>query len=239
MGDDRVEFIRQQERCRKIQEHIMSDTKTTDTTSKIDDAIKAAKARQATKAAANGEAPATSDGTSAAPAAKPVKATDEQKAAQKAAKDAERAAAKVIRDVERAEKKAAKEAAKATKTPHMSKVDKAAEKLPSLSKAAQSAFDDLTTNLTATDISGLAAHLTHFNRVKATGRALDAKLNVGDTVRIVSGDSRYLGAEGTVVKAQRIRCYVSVEGASKDVYLYNSDVELVRAVVPAATGTEG
>lgn len=223
-----IEWIQQAAKTlQKVSENIMS----TDNISAIDKALNDAKARKAVKAQANGEAP-TGGSTASAPAEKPAKASDAEKLAAKAAKDAERAAAKSKRDAERAEKQAVKDAAK--RTPHMSKVDKAAEKLPSLSSSAQASFNDVTTNLSATDISALAAHLTHFNRVQATGRALTTKIEVGDTVRIVSGDARYLGATGTVAKAQRIRCYVTVEGASKDVYLYNSDVEKLASASPAA-----
>lgn len=167
-------------------------------------------------------------------------ATDEvAKAAAKAAKDAERAASKVKRDQERDQKRTerdaerslkaeAKAAERANKKAHMSKVDKAAERLPELTSAARSFFEQATAALTSADLTAVAAHINHFNRAKATERALGAKLNVGDTVRIVGGnDTRYIGKTGTVTKAQRIRCFVEIPGVRKEIYLFTSDVETV------------
>lgn len=205
-----------------------------DSVSKIDAAIAKAQAR---KDAKNGTAPKTTatgeltkvEGT---PAQKPVKVakpkvSDEEKAAKQAQKDAERAKKKAERDAAREVKRLEKEKNKAT--PHMSKVDKAAEKLMKLSSEATLAFNELTANFGRDMLSGIADHLIHFNRVKATERALSQKVSVGDQVRIVSGGTRFTGATGIVEKSQRIRCYVTVEGAKKPVYLFTSDVELVKA----------
>jgi hypothetical protein len=216
---------------------------TTENISAIDQAINAAKARKAAKGGIVAE-----DGTVTA-SPKPAKTpkapkekaepkrprlSDEEKAAKTAARDAERATAKAERDTARAAKKAAK--ASEVKTPHMSKVAKAASKLPTLSAASEELFNDVTVNYSADQIAALAAHFTHFNRVKATERALNQKISTGDTVRIVGGDARYLGLTGEVSKAQRIRCYVTVAGAKKPVYLFTSDVELVSAAALEAVG---
>ena len=214
--------------------------------SAIDKAIQAAQAR---KAAKSGDTGATADAASATPkAAKAPKApkepsepsepkrprlTDEEKAARQAAKDAERATKKAEREATRAQKKAAKEADR--KAPHMSKVAKAAEKLPALSEQAQIAVDGITANFGASVVSAIAAHLNHFNRVKATERALGQAIATSDTVRIISGDSRFIGQTGTVAKAQRIRCYVSLPNVKKPVYLFTSDVELITPVSAAKT----
>jgi hypothetical protein len=84
----------------------------------------------------------------------------------------------------------------------------------------------------------LALHIQHFNRVKATERALDQRVVQGTPVRIIGGDPKFMGMTGTVTKAQRIRCYVTVPGAKREVYLFTSDVEVLEAV-QSATGTEG
>ena len=87
--------------------------------------------------------------------------------------------------------------------------------------------------------SDLALHLQHFNRVKATERALGQRVVQGTSVRIVAGDPRFIGLSGTVVKAQRIRCYVEVPGIKKPVYLFTSDVEVQSTSAQASTGTDG
>lgn len=221
-----------------------------DNTSAIDAAISAAKARQAAKnnpesgeASTPGEEKPARKARIVGPKAEgPVKEpkrprlTDEEKAARKVTKDAERDAKKAVRTAARAEKLAAKASGK--KPAHMEKVLKAAARLPGMSEQACRFLDEVTVNLSAADLTGLALHIQHFNRVKATERALSQKVGAGDTVRIVSGDPRFVGMTGTVSKAQRIRCYVEVPGAKKPVYLFTSDVE-VTTVAPAATGTNG
>jgi membrane protein involved in colicin uptake len=219
--------------------HIM-EKQNNDSTSAIDAALNKAKAR---KAAKNGTAEGSTETL-----AKPAKAakvakekaepkrprlSDEEKAARQLKKDAERAEKKTAREAVRATKKAERDAAK--RTPHMSKVEKAAGRLPVLTDAAQLIFNDITTNFGRDQVAAVAAHLTHFNRVQATSRALGQKISAGDTVRIVGGDSRYIGQEGVVAKAQRIRCYVTVDGVKKDVYLFTSDVELVKSAAAAKT----
>jgi len=220
-----------------------------DNTTAIDAAISAAKARKAaknnpesTEASTPGEKPERKARIVGPKAEKPVKEpkrprlTDEEKAARKATKDAERDAKKAVRTAARAEKLAAKASGK--KPAHMEKVLKAAARLPGMSEQACRFLDEVTVNLSASDLTGLALHIQHFNRVKATERALSQKVGAGDTVRIVSGDPRFVGMTGTVSKAQRIRCYVEVPGAKKPVYLFTSDVEVI-SVAPAATGTNG
>lgn len=230
------------------------NTKVTDQTDKIDAAIKAAEARKAAKAAAGGEV------TKAAKPSKPAKGDKVEKPAKAAkADDAERAAKKAQIEADRAERKAKKEAERAAKVAekaanrkpaHMSKVEKAAEKLPVLAETAQVLFGDATANLSRDQVAALALHLQHFNRVKATERALNTKIEAGMTVRIVGGDPRYVGKVGTIEKAQRIRCYVEVDGLTKPVYCFTSDVEPCEvaaedediereAIVEESTGTEG
>jgi hypothetical protein len=157
--------------------------------------------------------------------------TDEEKKARDEERAQERAAAKAKRDEVRAAKKLEKEQVR--KPAHMSKVNKAAERLPTLSETAQQIFTDASVNLSVADITALAAHLQHFNRTKATERALSQKVGEGDTVKVISGDPRFIGQTGTVTKAQRIRCYVQVDVAKKPIYLFTSDVEVITTAAPA------
>ena len=182
-----------------------------------------------------------------------AEALEAAKAAKKAEREAKRAASKAEADAARAERKANREAAqsakkaereakKSSKKPHMSKVEKAAAKLPKLSAAAQQAVDELSANLSQDQVLAVAAHLQHVVRVRSTERALTQKLVVGTKVRIVGGSAKYVGSEGTVTEARRIRCYVTVEGVDKPIYLFSSDCEAIASSsseVSVATGTEG
>lgn len=213
-----------------------------DTISAIDKALAAAKARKAARQA-GGEIAETptkpskgSKSPSKASGTKPAKEVADKEAA-RAAREKEREAAKAKRDAEREAKKAEKAAAK--KPAHMSKVDKAAEKLPALSENASSVFNDAVANLPAAQVAALALHLQHFNRVKATERAMTAKIEEGLEVEIIGGDPRFIGKVGTVVKAGRLRCHVEVEGLDKNVYCFTSDVAPVAAEEVEATGTDG
>lgn len=211
----------------------MSESKLTDqSVSEIDKALAAAKARKATKEAS---------GESASPAAPKAKRppgrprpTEEQKAAKAAQQAAFKAEMKGIRDQRRADKLAARLANKAPA--HLKKVARAAERLGTLSSSAQVLFDQATTNLPAADIAVLAAQLNHFNRAKATERALNTRVTAGQSVTITGGDPRFIGKTGTVSKAQRIRAYVSVAGISKPIYVFTSDLT-VNAAASQSTAT--
>lgn len=184
----------------------------------IDNAINAAKSKKTTP---TGEA-----------APKRAKLSAEERVARDAQNKVDRDAKRVQREAIRADKKATREAAKSA--PHMSKVDKAAEKLPVLTGDAEKLYREITVNSSRDQITALAAHLTHFNRIQATERALKSSIKTGDTVKIVGGDARYLNRTGTVDKAQRIRCYVVLEGINKPVYLFTSDVEVLTAETKVA-----
>lgn len=208
---------------------------TSETTDVVDAALKAALARKAAKAAGGAK--------TAAPSAKPAKATDAEREAKKAQIEADRKARKEAKEAERAEKLALAQANR--KPAHMSKVEKAAERLPRLEGTAEHLFTDATANLSRDQVTALALHLQHFNRAQATERALTAKLEVGANVRITGGDPRFIGLTGELSKVQRIRCYCTVPGLDRDVYLFTSDVEVLAAETedseeaPEATGTEG
>lgn len=213
------------------------DTQTNDMNTKlsaIDKALAAAKARKAAK-----------DGTPVDSGDKPmktkvqkIKADGVDKTAEKLAKEAARKARQEQRATEREARRAAKAAERAqAKTPHMKKIEKAAAALPDMSDAMKLVFAEATTNFSAAQINALSLHLQHFNRVKATERALNQKLEAGMSVRIIGGPTKHVGKMATVSKAQRIRCFVEIPGVSKPVYLFTSDVEYVGA--EQATGTEG
>lgn len=225
---DRVEQQQVESTTKEIEMNPKAETKPTET-EMIDRAIKRAEARKNAKVA-NAEAPAS---TPKAPGVPRARLSAEEKQARQSARDAEQATKRAARTSARETKRAERDANK--QAPHLAKVAKAASKLPTLDERAQLAFNEATLGLSRDMVSALALHLQHFNRARATERALTQKLTVGDSVRIVGGDSRYVGQTGTVTKAQRIRCYVSVAGAKKDIYLFSSDVEVVST--KAATGT--
>jgi len=164
-------------------------------------------------------------------------------------KKTEREAQLATRKTEREAKRATKLAEKAGHKAHMSKVEKAAAKLPAMGADATRILDEVTSNLGLDQANALAEHLKHYVRAMSTERALSAKLTVGQVVTIVSGSyPKFIGRQATVVKPQRIRCYVSVPGYDREVYLFTSDVVPVStddaASIPApatteATGTEG
>jgi hypothetical protein len=194
--------------------------------SEIDKAIAAAMARKAAKAkaASAGEPLAETNGEEEKKSMKKERKKlspeerakrDEQRRAEREAKKAARAAA---REAKMRERMASRKPA------HMRKVEAAGAKLAPLSPEAQRFFDEATTNLSNASLALLALHIQHFNRVQSTLRASSVRLDVGQAVTITGGDPRYVGRTGKVVKAQRIRCYVALEGQSKPVYLFTSDV---------------
>lgn len=215
-----------QEATADTQETTMTVLKTEESTESNIDNVDAAieKAR-----AAKGQKPAKEKSSTTR-----VKLTAEEKEARDKQRETEKAERKELREKSRAEKKAAKAGEK--KPAHMSKVEKAASKLPSMTNDVSTYFNELTANLSSQDINALAAHLVHFNRSKATERALSQQVKMGDKVKIVGGEAKYIGLEGVVSKAQRIRCYVTVEGFKKDIYLFTSDVEVTEALATAANG---
>jgi hypothetical protein len=195
--------------------------------SAIDKALAQAKARKAIK---DSSPPPAGDDVQTFT----VQKTDDNKALKLAEREARRA--QIAK--EREERKAAKAAAQPKGPAHMKKIASAANKLPSLSDSTQLLFNEATTNLSRDQLTALALHIQHFNRVKATERALDQRVVQGTPVRIIGGDPKFMGMTGTVTKAQRIRCYVTVPGVKREVYLFTSDVEVLEAV-QSATGTEG
>lgn len=207
--------------------------------SEIDKRLNEAKARKAQK---NGTA--APEGTEASPNRQPrQKPTDAEKEALKAQRELDRAESKDKRDQAAQARKAQRDAAK--QPAHLRKVQRAAERMAPLEQAATLLFNEATGNLTAGELANLALHIQHFNRENATKRALDTKLEVGQQVTIVSGDPRLVGKTGTIVKAQRIRCYVNIPGANNrpvsgsdalGVYMFSSDVTVDAEQAQAAAG---
>ena len=236
----------------------MSDTNTAPALniSKIDAAIAAAKARKAAREAALQEAAqapqdsAVSESGDSSDTSSSYELSDADKrqstrAAKKAMILADREARKAAKQAERSAKKETKVAQRSGPA-HMSKVDKAAAKLPTLTSEAKALLDDCTSQLHPDQLAALALHIQHINRVNATQRALSAKVEAGTAVRIIGGDPKFVGRTGVVFKAQRIRCYVTVPGVNRPVYLFTSDVTPVEVeTLPEvsepeeATGTEG
>ena len=144
--------------------------------------------------------------------------TQEQKDANKAIK-AEKKAERLRLREERTQNQVPK---------HMAKLNTAKGKLLPLSSDSQKFFDELVGSLPIESIETLSGHLSFHVREQRTTKAVNSSVKVGQPVKITGGeDKRYVGQVGTVVKAQRIRCYVEVAG--KQLYLFTSDVEPLAA----------
>jgi len=157
------------------------------------------------------------------PATAKVRLTKEERAARYAQSEAWAAERKAARDAARAEKRRLKEAEK--KPAHMTKVEKARARLTEMDENTLEMFNDISSVLTLNQLDILNQHLALHVRAKRTASAVDQTLSVGQAVRVVGGDPRFIGSVGSVVKAQRIRCYVSIPGYDRDIYLFISDVE--------------
>jgi len=211
---------------------MMNDSTLDSKLSAIDKALAAAKARKAMKDSQDAPQDAAEKN------ATKVVTDNVVKAAKNAERDATRESARAQRTKEREARRVAKATDLANKKPaHMKKIASAAAKLPTLSQSAQILFSDITSNLPNDQVIAVALHLQHFNRTKATERALGQRVTAGQQVRITAGDPRYVGKTGTIARAQRIRCYVTIPGIKREVYLFTSDVEIVESA--AKTGTEG
>jgi hypothetical protein len=218
--------------------------------SKVDEMIAAAKARVSAREGGPEEGNSKmkqkivlKDGETVG--TKRAKVSDAEREARKEKLEAERAERKATRARKAAEAKAARESEQANHKPHMKKIASAAARLPALDENTQLILNEATANLSAAQLAALAAHIELHNRVQATERAVSQKVEIGDRVRIVSGNARYIGREGVVSEAKRIRCFVELEDVTNPVYLFTSDVEVLSAeeveetVEVEATGTDG
>jgi hypothetical protein len=239
----------------------MSNNHETDT-SAIDRAIAAAKARKAAKAAKKqDEAPESNTGE------EPTASTDESaqvkeqakkdREQKQAARELEAAARKAAREQKRqekqaelakitAEKKAAREqkraeklAARAEQKSKTSRLAAAKDKLPALTGVSQQLIDRAA-DLTTVEITALAAHLNYLVRARGAQLAVKAtvKLEEGTQVRITGGDPRFVGCIGTITRSQRVRCFVTVPGNEKPLYVYLAEVEPVTVEEPTTCEPE-
>lgn len=130
---------------------------------------------------------------------------------------------------ERARIKEEKAASKRSMPVHMRKVERAAASLPRLLDEADTIVKDIIANFSPEQVTAIALHIQHHNRVAATIAAVSGpSLRIGQVVRITGGDPRFIGMSGVVEKVQRIRCYVKVPGVSRLVYSFTSDVSPIR-----------
>lgn len=222
--------------------------------SAIEKALAAAKARKAAKEAAGlteetpapkakkepkpkAEKPTKAPKAAKEPKAKTVdpakEAAKAERLAAKAAKmaelEAQRAERKAAREAKKAEREAARAAAKSTPgSAHMKKVEKARAKLLPLSSEAELLYTEIIGNFGGPMVAAIAEHLKLHVRMSATKRATEgAALPVGTTVRIIGGEAKYLNKVGTVVKSQKLRSFVKVDGVRKDVYVFTADLKVV------------
>lgn len=185
-------------------------------------------AQQAEKSDAPKESrrPRLSDEERAEREAKAAKEREDKKLAREAKKEE----TKAKREAEKAAKAAARDAKKAAKAdapakiPHLAKVQKEAEKLPELDDTMQVIVDEVS-EMSAPEMSAVIAHLAHQLRVKQTIASNDITYEVGDTVKITSGNADVLGLIGVVSQVQRIRAFVTVPGLEKPIYTFTADLE--------------
>lgn len=162
----------------------------------------------------------------AAETAAKLEAAKAEAAAKKARRAEERAAAKAAKLAEVAAKRA-----DAKRVAHLRKVENARSRLPALDRATTEAVAELTNKFTAAQLEVLAQHLMVHARTERTVRsvATGAAMAVGDTVTVVGGAAKHVGAVGTLVVVNKLRVQVKVDGVAKPLYLYRADVAPVAA----------
>jgi hypothetical protein len=191
----------------------------TETTTATETAAETAAVSEAPEAAA-GEAQAAQETPATETAEKPAKKPREKK--EKAPKEPKPPRQK--------KEKPAREV-----PAHMSKVAAAAASLPSLEGDALGVFE-AAKELSTGDLNKLSAHLAVEARRRATLPPEGRTLNVGDTVRIVSGSqAKYIGLVATVTEVRRIRVFVKADSVQRPIYLFAGDVELVSSAVVNVT----
>ena len=172
----------------------------------------------------------------AAETAAKLEAAKAEAAAKKAQRAEERAAAKAAKLAEVAAKRA-----DAKRVAHLRKVENARSKLPALDRATTEAVADLTNKFTAAQLEVLAQHLMVHARTERTVRsvATGAAMAVGDTVTVVGGAAKHVGAVGTLVVVNKLRVQVKVDGVTKPLYLYRADVAPVATAEAAQLDPPG
>lgn len=212
-----------------------------DKMSKIDQMIAQAKADKAKRAPGEkppkpAKQPKAADPEKAKEKAEKLAAREAKKAATLAAREAKKSERATASAAKKAEKQAAREAKAAAKQPaHLAKLAKAEAKLPALTPETI-AFMSAASGLSAVELQTAAEHLAFKARSMQTSSALTTKIEQGDTVTIMTG--KHAGKVGTVSEAKRIRCFVTVPGVERPVYLFTSDVTKVGTETVIADGTE-
>lgn len=110
---------------------------------------------------------------------------------------------------------------------HMSKVEKAAERLPPLSDDLTASYSSLVGQFSVGELSLLIAHLQVSNRAQQTLASNGVNFSEGQQVRIIASenDASLIGKVGTVTEMRKIRVLLDVEGVKKPVYLFAADCE--------------
>lgn len=143
-----------------------------------------------------------------------------------AALKAEKAAAKLAKQELRlaaAEQKRAERASAPPRPPRVSKLDRAADRLPVLSEGASGFINSLDVG----DYLSVIKHLQFKLRTTATVDNTQVGLKAGQVVRILGGNHKFVGQLGTITKARRVRCYVTPVGSERELYLLTGEVEAV------------
>lgn len=141
----------------------------------------------------------------------------------------------------------------ARQTPaHMSKVEKVAAQLPQLSEEASVVYQ-ASVNLSTADMNALVSHINveirrrSIRNQETAARQGRTNFEEGSRVKIVSGNPKFVGMEGTVTKKQRIRCYVKLDGRAYGTrddgkavgdYFFISDVAALGTGQRSANGAE-
>ena len=211
-------------------------TTTPDNTRTIDEAIAEVRATAARKKkAARKDAPQGNE-NDPSPEVENEALSAEEKEARKAAKKAEREARNAERkarleeerqakNAERLARKAERDANRTEKVAHLSKVEKAAERLPELTPGAISYLNSLEPEqANVTDLAVALAHAQHILRARQTKASHDVDLKEGQVVRVISGEGRWIGAMATVKAVRSIRVIISVAGYDKDIYVFAADL---------------
>lgn len=211
-------------------------TTTPDNTRTIDEAIAEVRATAARKKkAARKDAPQGNE-NDPSPEVENEALSAEEKEARKAAKKAEREARNAerktrleeereARNAERLARKAERDANRTEKVAHLSKVEKAAERLPELTPGAISYLNSLEPEQAhVTDLAVALAHAQHILRARQTKASHDVDLKEGQVVRVISGEGRWIGAMATVKAVRSIRVIISVAGYDKDIYVFAADL---------------
>jgi len=155
-------------------------------------------------------------------------ARDRIREQKKAEREAERSRKRTEREAKKAARALERARAQQNRAPaHMSKVEKAAAKLPQMNDDLSETFENLTDRYSVSDLSVLIAHLQLANRARQTLASHDVEFEEGQQVRIVSSenDASLIGLVGTVAEMRKIRVLLDVESVNKPVYLFAADCE--------------